>query len=161
MSKKIAYAGILLAINIILLMLTNIIPINTLFIMGLASLPISIVIMEFGLSIGVIFYMGSAVLSFLVMANKFQYLIYIFTFGIYGIVKYLCEKYKSIYFEYALKILFANLAVVILYFILREFVLIPVNLFTIIAFEIIFLIYDRVYSSFIDYYNERIRKLIR
>ena len=48
MSRKIAYSGILLALNIILLILVNIIPMNTLFLLGLASLPIAIVIMEYG-----------------------------------------------------------------------------------------------------------------
>ena len=55
MSKKIAYSGVLLALNLILLILINIIPINTLFLMGLASLPISIVIMEYGPKSGFIF----------------------------------------------------------------------------------------------------------
>lgn len=160
MSRKIAYGGVLLALNIILLMLTNIIPINTLFLMGLASLPISIVIMEWGAKMAIAFYIGSAILSFIVMANKAQCILYIFTFGIYGLVKYVLERYKSIYVEYALKLLFANTVVIVLYFILKQFVFIRVNLITVVALQIAFVVYDFMYSSFIYYYNDKIRRLL-
>lgn len=161
MSRKVAYGGILLALNIILLMLTNIVPINTLFLMGLASLPISIVIMEYGQKMGVAFYIGSAVLSFIVMADKAQYVLYIFTFGIYGLIKYALERYKSIYVEFALKLVFANIIVAILYFLLKPFVFIPVNIVTVVAFQVVFVVYDYMYSSFIDYYNDKIRRLLK
>ncbi|MEG2247127.1 MAG: hypothetical protein RSC84_06785, partial [Peptostreptococcaceae bacterium] len=102
MNKKVAYGGILLALNIILLLLINVIPINTLFIMGIASLPVSIIIMEFGFKSGISFYIGSVILGFLIMTNKAQWILYTLTFGVYGIIKYLIEKDKSIYIEYIL-----------------------------------------------------------
>ncbi|WP_042277749.1 hypothetical protein [Faecalimicrobium dakarense] len=161
MSKKVAFGGILLALNIILLLLINIIPMNTLFIMGLASLPISIIIMEFGPKSGVIFYIGSIILGFIVMANKFQWILYTTTFGIYGLIKYMVERDLPIYIEYILKLLFANIIMLVLYLTLKQFIYIPVNLITIVIFEIVFVIYDNVYSSFIDYYNDKLRKLIK
>ena len=160
MSRKIAYGGILLALNIILLLLVNIIPINTLFLMGLASLPISIIIMEYGPKLGTIFYMASVILSFIVMTNKSQWILYIFTFGIYGLIKYVIENDRNFFTEYIMKIISANVLIFITYFILKNFVYIPVNLFTIIIFQMVFLIYDYVYSRFIDYYNIRLRKII-
>ena len=160
MSRKIAYGGILLSLNIILLLLVNIIPINTLFLMGLASLPISIIIMEYGPKLGTIFYMASVILSFIVMTNKSQWILYIFTFGIYGLIKYVIEKDRSFFTEYIMKIISANILIFITYFILKNFIYIPVNLFTIIIFQMAFLIYDYVYSRFIDYYNIRLRKII-
>lgn len=161
MSRRIAYGGVLLALNIILLMLTNIIPINTLFLMGLASLPISIVIMEWGSKMGAVFYIGSVILSFIVMGNKAQYILYIFTFGIYGLVKYVIERYESIYVEYMLKLLFANMVAIILCYLLNAFVLVPINLILIIIFQIVFIIYDYMYSCFIDYYNDKIRRILK
>lgn len=161
MSRKIAYGGILLSINIILLLLVNILPINTLFLLGLASLPISIIIMEWGPKLGVIFYLGSILLSFFVMTNKSQWILYIFTFGIYGLVKYIIEKDRSIFIEYILKLISANILIGITYFILKFFIYIPVNIITISIFEIAFIIYDYVYSIFIDYYNDKLRKIIK
>lgn len=161
MSKKIAYGGILLALNTILLLLINVIPINTLFIMGVASLIISIVIMEWGPKSGVIFYIGTVILSFIVMTNKVQWVAYILTFGVYGLVKYFIEQDRQIYIEYILKLIFANIMIFILYLILKSFIQIPINIILVLAFEVVFLIYDYVYTSFIGYYNEKLKKLIK
>ena len=113
MSRKVAYSGILLALNIILLILVNIIPMNTLFLLGLASLPIAIVIMEYGPKAGILFYIGSVLLSFMIMANKAQWILYVFTFGIYGLVKYIIEKDRSFIQEYILKLLVANILIIL------------------------------------------------
>lgn len=160
MSKKVAYSGILLGVHTILLILINIIPMNTLFIMGIASLIISIIIMEFGPKSGVIFYLASIILSFLVINNKAQWVLYNLTFGVYGLIKYIIEQDRSIYLEYILKIIFANILLMITYFILRGFIYIPINILIIIAFQVVFMIYDSVYTKFIDYYETKIRKII-
>lgn len=161
MSRKVAYSGILLALNIILLILVNIIPMNTLFFLGLASLPIAIVIMEYGPKAGILFYIGSVLLSFMIMANKAQWILYVFTFGIYGLVKYIIEKDRSFIQEYILKLLVANILIIFVYIILKEFVYIPINIFLILIFEISFIIYDFVYSQFIDFYNDKFRRFIK
>lgn len=161
MSKKIAYSGILLSINLILLIIINVIPINTLFLMGLASLPISIIIMEYGPKNGFVFYIASVILGFIVINSKFQWIVNTFTFGIYGLIKYMIERDRPIYIEYFLKMIFANMAILIVYFILKPFVYIPVNLFTILSFEILFVVYDNMYSLFIEYYNIKLKKIIK
>ena len=161
MSKKVAYGGMLLALNSIFLILVNIVPINTLFLLGLASLPMAIVIMEYGPKSGVVFYIASLLLSFIIMTNKAQWILYTFTFGIYGLVKYIIEKDRSFIQEYTLKLLSANILILITYFILKNFVYIPINIFTILIFEVAFIIYDFVYSRFVDFYNDRLRKFIK
>ena len=161
MSRKIAYSGILLALNIILLILVNIIPMNTLFLLGLASLPIAIVIMEYGPKAGILFYIGSVLLSFMIMVNKAQWILYVFTFGIYGLVKYIIEKDRSFVQEYLLKLLVANILIILAYIILKGFVYIPINIFFILIFEISFIIYDFIYSQFIDFYNDKLRRFVK
>ena len=151
MSKKISYSGILLGLNLLILLLINIIPINTLFLMGISSLIISIVIIEFGPRYGFIYYICLLILSFIIMNNKAQWVLYCITFGIYGLIKYYIESDISIYIEYILKLLFTNTVIAIAYFMLRSFIYIKLNIFMIIIFNIVFLIYDKVYSSFIDY----------
>ena len=160
MSKKMAYSGILLGLNILLLLISNLISINTMFFMGLASLIISVIVMEYGVNTGVVFYIASIILSFVVMPNKAQWLLYILTFGIYGLVKYFIEKGRPIYIEVILKLIFANLVAVILYLILKNIVIIPINIITIIVYQVAFLVYDYVYSLFIEYYNEKIKRII-
>ena len=100
-------------------------------------------------------------ISFMILANKSQWILYIFTFGIYGLVKYIIEKDRSIFIEYILKLISANILIGITYFILKFFIYIPVNIITISIFEIAFIIYDYVYSIFIDYYNDKLRKIIK
>jgi hypothetical protein len=160
MSKKITYSGILLGLNIVLLLISNLISINTMFFMGLASLIISVIVMEYGVNTGVVFYIASIILSFIVMPNKSQWLLYTLTFGIYGLVKYFIEKGRPIYTEVILKLIFANLVAVILYLILKNIVIIPINIITIIVYQVAFLVYDYVYSLFIEYYNEKIKRII-
>lgn len=161
MSRKIAYGGVLLSLNAILLILVNLIPINTLFLLALASLPISIIIMEWGPLSGLTFYISSVILGFIVMTSKTQWLIYIFTFGVYGLIKYIIEKDRPIFLEYMLKLFFANISILILYLILREFVYVPINIISIAIFEIVFIIYDYMYSRFIDYYNSKLKNIIK
>ena len=160
MSKKITYSGTLLGLNIVLLLISNLISINTMFFMGLASLIISVIVMEYGVNTGVVFYIASIILSFVVMPNKAQWLLYTLTFGIYGLVKYFIEKGRPIYIEVILKLIFANLVAVTLYLILKNIVIIPINIITIIVYQVAFLIYDYVYSLFIEYYNEKIKRII-
>ena len=131
MSRKIAYSGILLAINLILLLLINVIPINTLFLMGLESLPIAIIIMEYGPKSGFVFYIASVILGFIVINSKFQWVLNTFTFGIYGLIKYIIERDR------------------------------PVYIVTVLIFEVLFIVYDNIYSLFIEYYNARLRKIIK
>lgn len=161
MNRRVAYGGILLAVNIILLLLINVIPMNTLSLMGLASLPISIVIMEWGPKSGIAFYVGSIILGFIVIVNKAHWILYAPTFGVYGLVKYLIEKDRPIYIEYIFKLLFANIVMVLVYFLLKQFVYVPMNLMMIITLQALFLIYDYMYTLFIDYYNRKLRKIIK
>lgn len=159
MSKKIAYGGILLSVNIIILMIANIIPINTLFIFGIASLPISIFIMKYGPLAGLTYYISLFILSFIVISNKIHWIFYILTFGIYGLIKYPIEKDRHIIIEYLLKFLFCNITMCVLWVITKGFIYININLIMIILFEVLFFIYDYMYSRFIDYFTTKYIKL--
>ena len=128
--------------------------------MGLASLPISIIIMEYGPKSGFVFYIASVILGFIVINSKFQWILNTFTFSIYGLIKYIIERDRPIYTEYILKMLFANIAIFIVYLILKPFVYIPINLFTVLTFEVLFIVYDHIYSLFIEYYNTKLKKII-
>ena len=160
MSKNIAYSGLLLALNIVLLILSFVIPTNTLFFMGLASLPISIVIIEQGVKSGIVFYIASIILSFLFMPDKLNWLFYTFTFGLYGIIKYFIERDRNIFVEYIVKLAIFNIIIGIGYFFIKEFINIPFNIMTVLLGQLVFLIYDYSYSLAINYYYEKIKKNI-
>lgn len=160
MSKNMAYSGLLLALNIVLLILSFVIPTNTLFFMGLASLPISIVIIEQGIKWGIVFYIASGILSFLFMPDKLNWITYTFTFGLYGIIKYFIERDRNLLIEYILKLVIFNIIIGTGYFFIKEFINIPFNIITALLAQVVFLIYDYSYSLAINYYYEKIRKNI-
>ena len=161
MGRKIAYTGMLLAVDVTIFLMVNVFQTNTIFLLGLASLPIAIVIMNWGPKTGIAFYIASLVISFIAMANKIHWIIYVLTFGIYGLIKFIIEQDRPIYIEYILKLSYANITLVVLYFIIRQFIVIPQKWYLVILFEIVFLVYDYVYSLFIDYYNEKLNKYFK
>lgn len=160
MGKKIAFLGMLLALNQIILIFSNIIPTNKLFFLGLASLPIAIVIIEKGIKSGILFYVASVLLSIIIVPNKIHLISYILFFGIYGAIKYLIEKDRNIVFEYILKLISFNVLFFIGYFIVKSFIVIKLNAVILLGVQGIFLIYDYAYGIFINYYYEKIRDKI-
>ena len=76
-------------------------------------------------------------------------------------VKYIIENGRSIYLEIFLKLVFANSIIIFLICILKGIIFIHVNIVSILLFQIIFLVYDYVYTLFIDYYETKLRKIIK
>ena len=160
-SKKMAFGGILLALEAIFFMLINFVPMNTIFFMVLASFISSIVIIEFGEKTGTIFTFASILLSFMIIGNKVQWFIYAISFALYGLVKSLIERGRSMGTEYCIKLVFANIVFAIMYFVLKSF-LTEVQYMSVlfIGLNITFLIYDLFYSQFIRMYENKLRKNI-
>lgn len=75
--KKMAYAGLTLAITVVLIILSGVFEFNTLFLLGAASFGVGAVIREFGLRFGAAFYIASLILGFLLAPNK----LYCVTYG--------------------------------------------------------------------------------
>lgn len=170
-SKKIAYLGILLAINQIILILSTVFVSNTLFIFALAAIIIGVVIIEFNLSTGVTFYIASSILSLILVPDKLQIITYIAFFGIYSIVKYLIEmlvnrKFLSVIIEFILKIAFFNIVLLIYYFALSQFVnIIQIDLgsnwLLIILAEAFFIAYDYFLGYFLHVYANNIKPRLK
>ena len=75
-SKRIAILGLLLSINVILIILSGIIEINTLFLLGIASFVVGIAIREYGILQGITFFIASLILGFMLAPNKMYCLTY-------------------------------------------------------------------------------------
>lgn len=159
-SKKMAFGGILLALDAILFMLINFIPMNTIFFMALASLISSIIVIEFGEKMGTIFTVASIFISFIIIANKAQWFVFAISFAVYGIVKSLIERGRNMIVEYGMKIVFANVVLFIIYSVLKSFIQIKFISVLVVGFNITFLIFDLFYSQFINMYQNKWRKSI-
>ena len=131
-TRKLAFAGLMLAVTIVCLYLGNIIESNTLFLLAGASYFVGIVYREAGAKMSLAFYVGALILGFLVTPNKF----YILTYAAMGLyIKYLVFYVMYLpgiwFFQ---KLLFART--------------LPVWMLTgvVAAGQIAFFLYDRAYE---------------
>jgi hypothetical protein len=76
-AKKMAFLGLLLSIDVILIILSGVFEFNTLFLLGAAAFCVGIAIREVGLSLGLGFYIASVILGFMLAPNK----LYCITYG--------------------------------------------------------------------------------
>ncbi len=165
-TKRIALNGILGALTVICLVLAAILPTNRLSLYALSSFFVAVSIIESGVKAGWIFYVATCLLALIVVPNKLGIIPYVIFFGMYGIVKYYIEKLNKIIVEYMLKLVFFNICVgiaaltVIEFFGFKLAVELPWWLL-IIALQVIFFLYDIVYTLFINFYRGKLRPKLK
>lgn len=165
-TKRLALNGILGALSVICLLLADILPTNRISLYALSSFFISISIIENGIKAGWIFYAATCLLSFIVVPEKLGIVPYVIFFGIYGIVKFYIERLDRLVIEYILKFTYFNACMGIALWALKGLfryelrIMLPVWLL-VAAAEIVFFIYDIVYTMFINYYRNKLRALIK
>ncbi|NLU35651.1 MAG: hypothetical protein GXX01_01325 [Clostridiales bacterium] len=164
-SKVIALSGIFLALAVLSLYAQSLAPAGKLSLYALSSLFVSVIVIEAGIYAGWLFYLASSLLAFILVPNKLSLIPYFAFFGLYGLIKHYTEKMPGSTAEYILKFIFFN-ACLALALILSKTVLlgrmeIKVSLWLVIpALEVVFAVYDYVYSIFIHVYINRLRKLL-
>lgn len=163
---RVALNGILAALVTITLYLESILPVNKLSLYALSSFFIAVVIMKYGIKNGWAFYLATCLLAFAVIPDKFGLIPYAVFFGLYGIVKFYIEKLNKLIPEYILKLLYFNLCLILAIFLIREFFIqnIKINFpwwIAIVLSEIVFVIYDYVYTLLIQYYNTKLKRVLR
>lgn len=163
--KKITLSGILLGFTVICVFLASILPTSRLSLYAISSLFIAVIIIEFGTKAGWSFYIASAVLTG-VLIPRLEVLPFIVFFGLYGLAKLYFEKVKSRILEYILKIVYFNICMCLGLVFLKEFILAGVELtapvyIVSILMEIVFLIYDYVYTLFIRFYSSTLKPKLK
>lgn len=161
LKSKIAYLGVLLGLNQLFIILSSIIETNTIILFAGAALLVGVVIVEFGGKSGLIFYIASCLLGFFLSLNKFEFITYVVFFGLYSYIKHLLEsKIRSKNTLFLTKIIFFNLALIIMYSVIRMFITIMLTWWMVLAGQILFIIYDYAFSIFINYYITTIKPKI-
>lgn len=161
-SKDVAYLGVLLGLNQLFIILSSVIETNTIILFAAAALIVGIVIVEFGGKSGVLFYIASCILGFLLTFNKIELITYIVFFGLYSIIKHILEiKINNKTMLFAAKILYFNIAIIIMYLAVKLFI--PFNLawWMILAAQILFIIYDYAFMIFITSYINNIKPKLK
>ncbi|MDD4503477.1 MAG: hypothetical protein PHS15_01465 [Clostridiaceae bacterium] len=171
MSRKIAFTGIFTGMAVIFLCISTIMPTGKLTLYFLASLPVSIAIIEFGAGAGTSVYFATCILSSLVAGNIFKIVPFVFFFGHYPIFKYFIEKRRKVAVEVLLKLTVFNLSGLLWYLLFKSLFieLLPVKFINngglLIAFiavmQVVFFTYDYVYSRLLFYYESKLRIIKR
>ncbi|NLV35998.1 MAG: hypothetical protein GXY17_04905 [Clostridiaceae bacterium] len=161
-TKKIALNGILGALCVMCLVLATVLPTNRISLYALSSFFVAVTIIESGVRASWIFYVGTSILGLIIMPNKLGIVPYALFFGAYGIAKYYIEKLDKIMIEYIIKLVYFNICLGIAALTIRELFgySLPVKLpwwLVIVILELVFMVYDFVYSLFINYYRRRIK----
>jgi hypothetical protein len=162
-SKELTIDAILIALTIIILFLNNIIPISTLTFLTIASALIPIAIIRGSVKSGFLVYITSSILGFFLLPQDIIFSYFVF-FGIYGIAKHFIERLNKFSIEIILKLVFFNIILFIVYFLLSGFVNInnsnlPIYVPLLIA-QVIFLIYDYGLTLLISWYFSKIHNRI-
>ena len=162
-SRYIAESGLLVALTLVILYATSVIPISTLSILTVASCLIPISIIRTSIKNTILVYAASSVLSFFLFPTNIA-LYYTLFFGVYGIIKYFIEKAKNIPLEILLKLISFNILLAIIYFITKNLLVVispdlPLWILWLGA-QIVFLVYDYALTLAISFFLRRFNKYI-
>ncbi|HVI39245.1 MAG TPA: hypothetical protein VM577_01170 [Anaerovoracaceae bacterium] len=110
-TKKVVTSGILLALSTITLLGATFVPGIELTLYALSSVYAAIIIIEFSVSTGWLFYFASVILAFILVPNVAGLIPYTIFFGIYAMIKYYIENLKKFSqpVEIIIKLVFCNL----------------------------------------------------
>ncbi len=153
-TRAISWGGLSAALIVIMLYMTAVLRYNRLAVLSAASVLIALIFIKFGYKAAALVYGASSALAFLLTPEKTVPLYFLMFFGIYPLVKAAAEKKRDFIKEYIIKYAFFNLSGIIIYLIAKNVLLgeidIRINmLLLIISAEILFFIYDRVFSMLI------------
>lgn len=165
-SKVISYGGISAALSLILLYLTNVIPINKMFLLGISSCLIILTILLIDLKNTFIVYVATSLLTFILNPNKGVAMLYIVLFGLYPFVKHFVERKRNTPIELLLKLLYFNVAMLLSYIVYSKlFVdIITINLsiyLLLLVLQVLFILYDFVLTAFVGYSNKNLLKKLK
>ncbi len=162
-AKDLTLGGILIALTLVILYSSSILPISTLTILTLASCLIPICIIRSSVKTGFLVYIGSTTLGFFIIPiNIIVY--YGLFFGVYGIIKYYIERLRKLSLEIILKLIIFNIIFIIIFTVATLFlgnvvINIPLWLLWILA-QPTFIVFDYALTLIIGYYLNRFHKVM-
>jgi hypothetical protein len=163
--KSITLSGILIAFTVICVFLAATLPTSRLSLYAISSLFIAVIIIEFGVRAGWAFYLASGILS-AVLVPRLEVIPFVVFFGLYGLIKLYIERLPNRVIEYVLKLLYFNICLVLALFFLKELILGGINLSAPVyiaaaILEVVFLVYDYVYTLFIRFYATKLKSKLK
>ena len=172
MVKRVTFSAIGMALTVIFLYAASILSTGRLAVLALSSLLCGVCICQYGIRYGMAVYIGSSLLSLLLIPNRMFTMVYVLFIGYYPLIKLLIERLKKLWLEWLLKVLFFNLILVLLYWVFKIFFMpgldsAVVSLvfkyigWVVVGLEVVFVLYDLAFSYMIGYFNQFVRRISR
>ena len=162
---KIALGGLCLALAVICLFGATFVPGVDLTLFALSSLFTVIMIIETGISGGLLIYAGACILGLILIPGKIALIPYICFFGYYGILKFFIEKSKSGVVQISIKLVFFAALMCLGLLAFRQVIASAVELpefptaVLIIGGTLMLLLYDYILTFLINFYRRRFQRL--
>ena len=112
-SYKIALGGLIMALSIVIMALTTVIPIASFAFPAVAGVLLILLILELNKKWALLVYIGVSILSVFVSSDHTAIISYIAFFGYYPILKEVIEKMRKPLFEWIIKYIVFNLALLL------------------------------------------------
>lgn len=165
----ITLGGVLAAVSVVLMFLTNFIPIAQMALPAIAGVLLITMVLEAGSGWAFGVYVVVSALSLLLLGDKTPAIYYIFFFGHYPIVKNYIERLKNKPLQWLVKLAACNLCGAAVYLITTFVMGLPLDLpikgvyvipAAVLAVNLVFVIYDFAVSRLIVLYVYRLRKML-
>lgn len=170
-TKQLSFLGILLAVSSILLLLTTVLPFNTLFILALSSFLLGAAIKETNIRLGFSYLVAALILAFVLMPDKLLCITYGAFLGYIYLVECIKKKRKPLYKGsfYLVKFLFFNLCIMLPALIWFPNLIFQKNInwnplvygSVFVGGQVLLYLFDRAYERFIEYYWRELRNRIK
>ena len=171
-AKKITFCAILSALCVVI-MLVSYFPYLTYAVPAFASLVIMVILIELGFKWAFFSYLTASFLVFL-FAETESKILFIMFFGFYPIIKSLIERIGKPFFEWCIKFLVFNSAVLLAYYILTKLFMLPIDdmgelqrygtAILLLLANVVFIFYDVVISkmavAYISKFHSRVAKFL-
>ncbi len=164
--RGVAVTALLAALSLVVLYLSAFSPAARMGVVAAAGLIPAGAVISVGLGAGFCCYGVTGLLGLLLVPDKGNVLLYLLFFGLYPMIKCLCERLRRISLEWVCKLVFFNLILVLCWFGLRTIFLpfLPGALsqtwMVWLVGNVAFLIYDIGFTKLIVLYIKRIDKVL-
>ncbi|MDO4543002.1 MAG: hypothetical protein Q4C01_00500 [Clostridia bacterium] len=167
LSKKISLSAMIIALNVLFLYASEVVPFSRLIFAFLTSLFVYILVGERQFLFAWLSFLATAILAFLLLPDRMSWFFYVALIGHFGIVRqFFCDKVNIVWLRSILTVLYCNIGFALASFCLWQ--LTEVSILTmlpnvhivllVILAQICFFVLDLIYNLCIAFYNKRIRK---
>jgi len=162
-AQRITLSAMTISLTLVCIYLAGIVPAGRLGFLFLSSVFVAGLMVEREPLLAIFAFVGTSLLGVLIIQDKLLILPYIFLFGHFGIAKEYLERIKDRVLCWAVKLLYFNATLALMYFfalgVLFPNISFPVY-WLIIPAQLVFIVYDWLYTRVVHFYIERIRRLI-